>query len=133
MCVYTDREIKQKRQNINNYSIQMLNVLCFFVNLKFSKLKVGEESDRNITRKFQIKKISYETLAKQFQIARLLVNVASSGQNFQTFTTLILKVCFHQIKKLFQFQCCRKSYFLHSTASGSLSILCLTNYATATS
>lgn len=45
MCVYTDREIKQKRQNINNYSIQMLNVL-FFVNLRFSKLKVGVESDK---------------------------------------------------------------------------------------
>lgn len=78
MCVYTDREIKQKRQNINNYSIQMLNVL-FFVNLRFSKLKVGVESDKKNNLQILDLKISYETPAKQFQITRLLVNLASSG------------------------------------------------------
>lgn len=50
MCVYTDREIKQKRQNINNYSIQMLNVLFFFCKFEIFKIKSwgGDDKKNNL-------------------------------------------------------------------------------------
>lgn len=38
-CVCIQTEIKQKRQNINNYSIQMLNVLFFFCKFEIFKIK----------------------------------------------------------------------------------------------